>query len=361
MRTFVFSLSFLFAAAVGCGDPQQGPNPAGSDGGQQDAALNDITSAPETDGGVLDSGPAAKDSPLHLALTIHLEGWGLSNEAQFDQYVKKIREYSDLSHKYGAYFTWEAANLIQPSVDYGDNILLELQSERKDGVGVHADLGGNADKKGLSQAEFQAEMQDQKTAMLGVKVRHVSGICSSLDWVDAAAQVGYEGVTGIVEYCLKALDEGNLPAGYEHIATCTGPADCHDTYPSDAKQKLQPWLASTGSDWVTHDPTGKVALLSTNGTLPCLAEIAANPGGSQTKCTWAQDDVDQGIKLLDFAIENRDPKLMNQMIFVWSFGQAIDPVLLEQLLSKIKTDYVDKGLVVWKTMPQLIDTYRQWK
>ena len=79
--------------------------------------------------------------PLYVGFTIHLEGWSLKTPEIFDIYVSQIRATSDLSHEYGAVFTWEAANLIKPSVVFDDNILHELQVVRGDGVGVLAVVG----------------------------------------------------------------------------------------------------------------------------------------------------------------------------------------------------------------------------
>jgi hypothetical protein len=313
-------------------------------------------------GSVPSADSTAGENPLYLALTVHLEGWKLDTKEIFTEYATKIREYSDLTHQYGANFTWETANLITASGQFGDNILLELQTTRNDGVGVHADLGGNSQATGETQSQFETAMKGQKTSMeaLGVKVRHVSGICSTLDWVMAAINAGYEAATGTVEYCLKSLAPQNIPTGYESIVNCTKPNDCHDPYPSDPIVALHPWRAQSGANWVTADPKGKLILFHSSGSLVCLYESASNPGGSATSCKWDQKDVDEALNQIDFAVKNRDTKKMNQLVLVWSFGTAIDKNLLGQLLQTIKTKYVDTGKLVWKTLPQMIDIYNNW-
>jgi len=297
-------------------------------------------------------------APLQLALAVHLEGWPLKNKEMFDGYVAKIRAYSDLTHEHGAVFTWETANLIDASVKYDDNILYELQAVRGDGVGVHADLGGNPNKPGHSLEQFTNEMAAMKDGMelLGVNTRHVSGICSDLDWVTAAIDAGFEATTGTVEYCLKSLPESLQP---DDILSCTNPSQCHDPYPSDPADRLVPWRAADGASWINPDPDGGLALFHSAGSLPCLAEHA-DTADSPTKCEWNQLDVDQAIIELDQAIALRQPGQMNHLVFVWSFGQAIDAELLAQLLSRIQ-DRVAAGDVQWKTMPDLIDGFTEWE
>lgn len=295
-------------------------------------------------------------TPLYMALTVHLEGWKIGDEALFNKYVAGIREYSDLTHQTDMPFTWETANLIKGIELHGDNILLELQAERGDAVGVHADLGGKV-KPGYDQAAFAAEMAGQKTALeaLGVTVRHVSGICSHLDWVTAALNAGYEATTATVEYCLKSLPEDQQPP---HVLACDNPGKCHDPYPSDPAEKLHAWRAKDGSTWTTPSDEGLI-LFHSSGALPCLAESAADPG-SKTQCEWAQDDVDQAMTHIETALSLLDPSKMNQLIFVWSYGQAIDKALLSQLLQSIQV-LVDEGKVVWTTLPGMIDHFEAWE
>lgn len=296
--------------------------------------------------------------PLYLALTVHLEGWPVEKKEAFQKYVGKIREYSDLTHTYGARFTWETQNLIEPSVTFDDNILHELQVERGDGVGVHADAGGNPSKPGLTQESFTDEIQAMKEAMedLGVEVRHVSGICSHLDWVTAAIDAGYEASTGAVEYCLKSLPIDEQPP---EVQSCSNPSQCHDPYPSEQAAKLQPWRVADGATWTTPTPAGGLLLMHSSGSLPCLAESATG-GESKTKCEWDQADVDQAMAQLESALAARQSGKMNHFVFVWSFGQAIDPELLGQLLGKIQ-ERVETGDIVWKTMPELADLTTAWE
>ncbi len=302
--------------------------------------------------------PDSSPPPMYLSLTVHLEGWPVDKREGFEKYVSLIREYSDLSHQYGARFTWETQNLIQPSIDFGDNILKELQVERGDGVGIHADAGGKADQQGLSQESFTAEIQGMKESMesLGVEVRHVSGICSELDWVSAAIDAGYEGVTATVEYCLKSLPYEQQP---ENVKSCTNPSACHDPYPSLISEKLHPWRVVDGKSWTSPDPAGNLLLMHSSGALPCLAE-SASASDSKTKCQWDQADVDEAMLQIEEALAARQSDKLNHFVLVWSFGGAIDQELLGQLLIRIE-EKVKAGEVVWKTIPELVDLTTEWE
>jgi hypothetical protein len=302
------------------------------------------------------------DVTVYLTVTVHLEGWQVEQPEVFTQYAAKIREYSDFTRLHGATFTWETANLIEPCFS-SDNLLYELQHTRHDGVGVHADLGGRATELGYTQLQFNTELAQMKRDMeaLGVTVVHVSGICSELDWIDAAISAGFKGVTGTVEYCLKSLAPEELPSGYEDVATCTNPSECHDPYPGDPLERLLPYRVSSGTDWTTPDPGGRLILFHSSGAVPCLYESAQTGGGSHTRCVFDQEDITQALSEIDFAVQHADPTKLNTIIFTWSIGSLPPMPLLGDLLDAVKKQYVDTRKVVWKTLPEMIELYEEWE
>ncbi len=339
-------LSSIALAACSVGTDPAAPS---GDGEGEGGSTSSGTST-QTDTSTATSTSTSTDkTPLYVGLTVHLEGWPLDQQEVFDKYVANVRDYSQLARDYGLNFTWEARNLIAPSETFGDNVLLELQ-QAGDGVGVHADAGGNPKNTDLGKLTAEIAGVKKDLEALGVEVRHVSGICSHLDWVTAAIEAGYEATNGAVDYCLKSLPLDSQPP---HVQACTNPSECHDVYPGDAQTRLHPWRMKDGSSWTTPDDNGQLLLLHSGGEIKCIAEHAAGEQ-SPTHCDFDQADVDEIKAQIDASIAMVDPDKMNQLHFVWSMGKAIDKDLLAQVFAHAKSK-VDSGEVVWATVPELID------
>ncbi len=335
--------SIALAACSGAADPEGSSDTGGNGGGTTDATTSSATTTDTS------TDTAPDKVPLYLGLTVHLEGWPLDQQDVFEKYAANVRDYSKLARDYGLHFTWEARNLIAPSKTFGDNILLELQ-QAGDGVGVHADAGGNPKTTELGQLTAEIAGVKKDLEALGVKVRHVSGICSHLDWVTAAIDAGYEATNGVVDYCLKSLPLASQPP---HVQACTNPSECHDVYPNDAQTRMHPWRMSDGGTWTTPDAEGELLLLHSGGEIKCIAEHASGEQ-SPTHCDFDQADVDEIKAQIDDSIAMVDADKMNQLHFVWSMGKAVDKDLLAQVFAYAKSK-VDAGDVVWATVPELID------
>jgi len=302
----------------------------------------------------------AEMPPLYVGLSVHLEGYDLGNsqigynEVLYQRYSQSILEYSDLANEYGMPITWETANLIGPSGALEPNILLELY-QRGDGVGVHADLGGKMSAGEVGKLTLGLRQLRQDMASLGVPASHVSGVCSAADWVTATREAGYEAVTGVVEYCLKALPLDQQPS---QVQACTNPAECHDPYPGAIPDLLHPWQTLTGSTWTTPANEG-LLIVPTAGEIKCMHESLIQPG-SYTHCEMTSEDVDAALQVIDAALNARNPSQVNQVFFVWSFGSAIDHEILRSFFAGIQT-HVEAGEVIWQTMPELVRTYQTQK
>lgn len=289
--------------------------------------------------------------PLRLAFAFHLEGEEpLESQQAFDQYVVNIRDTADLFHENGAIVTWEAAEIVQKSSEYGTNILLELQTNG-DAVGLHANGAGYVPSDpDYTLAEMQAELERQKADIdaLGVTVRHVSNICSEVDWVAAVNANGFEAVTGTIDYCLKALSDPP-----SDVADCTNPSLCHGAYPHTVEESMSSWFAESGANWTTPVSSG-LLIIPSSGAVPCAAEEAAGEE-SPTQCPYGDDDVATKMDELAIAVEARQPGKIHSYVFVASFGQIPDPDVIGSLLQQIKTTYVDTGMAQWTKVPDIID------
>jgi hypothetical protein len=291
---------------------------------------------------------SGKTSPLYVGISVHLEGWKLGNEklgynlTAYEKYTENILNYSAMANAYEMPFTWETANLIEPSAALETNVLLELY-QRGDGVGIHADLGGKTPYPG-GEAKFTQDLKKYRQQMenIGILVKHASGVCSTLDWVTAALDAGYIAVTGTVEYCLKSLPDYKQD---EEILACGGPALCHDPYPGELPDMLHPWQAADGHSWTTPAEEGLI-IFGTAGSLPCSTEPGSSP-----KCD---------LQIIEDALAARQPGKFHSLFFVWSYGSALEEEVLKTFYEGLQP-YLESGEVVWKTMPELIKSYQKFE
>ncbi len=325
------------------GAPQPQPQPQAESTPQPQATLGGQTQGAEGQG------------VLYLGIMVHLEGWSDDqNQARFQQHAALLREYADLFEKYGARLTLESKEFTEGCLRWGDNVLLEME-QRGHGIGVHADVGGNPN---YDCSQFANDLRAKKDQLesLGVTVRHVSGVVSRCDWVTAAADAGYQFVTGIVAYGVMSMPLALRPEPYKQ---CPSPMACHQPFPTDLADRLHPWRMNSGNDWTTPTPNGRLVILPASGGLNCMSEAATSPD-SMTQCEFTEADIEAFTRELDEALSYTSPDQVNIYYVSWSFGTRLDEGLLEKWLQSIQP-YVASGRVEWKTLPEMYDAYVQWE
>ncbi len=298
---------------------------------------------------------SAGEGVLYLGMMIHLEGWndGEKRDA-FERHAALLRDYADLFERYGARMTLESKEFTDGCINWGDNVLLEME-ERGHGIGLHADVGGEPN---YDCRRFAADLRERKARLesLGVTVRHASGIVSRCDWVAASSEAGFQFVTGIVAYGLVSMPPQMRPEPYRD---CRGPAACHQPYPPDLRDRLHPWRMESGSNWTTPTPDGRLVILPAGGGLDCMAEESAATD-SMTRCDFTPEDLEVFHQQLEEALSYATPDQVNIYYVAWSFGKALDRELLEAWLQEIQP-YVESGRVEWKTLPEMYDAYIRWE
>lgn len=368
----VIALSLLILVSGGCGGSTQGEGKEGRKG---------VPGESVTAGSVLGARDKSHDGNgvLSVGITVHLEGWKneATDEGQFRIHADQLRRYAALFEKYGAKLTLEAGpEFVQACARWGDNVLGEMQG-RGHGIGVHADLGG---RPGENQQDFTDQLRSQVQALrsLGCEVRHASGICSYLDWIKAAEDAGLGFVDCVVEYGLKSIPEESLPPEYRKVVKSTaGPSELHRSVPYQLADRVYPWRADSGENWLWEDPEGEIVILSGNGgaSLPGLAEEAAagdpreaatpqkvGPGKDEgsDRDAFDQADIDEFVRQLREAQAYTSTDRVTVYYVTWSFGQALDPGMLESFLQSVKR-LTDTGRIQWKTIPEMYDAYRRFQ
>jgi hypothetical protein len=353
----------LVVSTVACG-PAAPPKPAAEpsmaaqgQGRCGDGRCESPESSSNCPSDCAETGPSAGSSGtvLYYGVMVHLEGWNdRENRMQFTRHAELVRRYAYLFERYGAKLTLESKEFTDGCIAWGDNALKEME-DRGHGIGVHADIGGERD---MRCEEFAPLLRERKQTLesLGVRVRHVSGIVSTCDWVTAAADAGFLFTTGTVAYALMSLPVELRPTGF---TDCLSPSKCHQSYPFDLEGQMHPWRMSSGKDWIYHSADGPLVILPSGGGLPCAAEEAGWTG-SYTKCEFAAQDIDAIVASLEQALALVDASKVNIYYLSWSIGQELDESLLENFLQRLKP-FVDDGRVQWKTLPEMYDLYIAWE
>lgn len=294
--------------------------------------------------------------PLKLGVMVHLEtaaAW--ENPAVYERYIDQLRDaYLPLLVAHGAKFTWQLrGELTLKIVERGDTILDDLVAAGQ-GLGVHADKGFPAP---ASQAVFVAQLTALRDQLLAVQpgFRNVSGICSESDWVSAAADAGFAFASGSVGYCAMSLPLADRPPEY---SACESPAACHGTLPEAVEERIHPWRAVDGSNWLTDAPAGRLVMLAASVGLTCAAE---NEGGSsETGCMHAADDLAPYFADLDAAVAVRDAARVNLYYSGWSYGGPLNLAVTEEWLTRLDA-YVADGRVEWATMDDMGAAFEAWE
>jgi hypothetical protein len=303
---------------------------------------------------VADSSTSGELQPLNLAFTFHLEGQSLvASQTAFDRYVENMRATAAIFHRYAAHPTWEAAELVEKIAKgtLTPNILKELENGG-DAIGLHANGAGYVpNDPNYSVDKMEAELKRQKGYVdsLGLTVRHVSNICSSIDWVTAVRRANFEAVTGVITFCLKSLSAPPAEA-----TSCASPDKCHSAYPAETVEQISSWYAESGANWTTPATSG-LMVVPTAGALPCAYEESLPDAGAPTRCGYGEDDATTALGYVEQAVGARTPGKVHSYVFVASFGQTPDAQVFESLLSQIKAKYIDTGKARWTTVPGIID------
>ncbi|MBU0531725.1 MAG: hypothetical protein ABIG32_02660 [Candidatus Uhrbacteria bacterium] len=299
---------------------------------------------------------------VHLSLMVHLEGWDeeVTDQDKFNGHVKAVETLAAKFEEYGAVATFEASPEFFQAVENWDSDILNDLYARGHGIGLHADVGGNIRTEGLTQegmVDTLREMREQAEAVTGLDIRHVSGICSELDWVEAAIDAGYEFTTGGVAYCVMSMPQKARPEEYK---MCKNPGMCHGVWPATVAERLNPWRASSADNWLKEDPKGELVLFIPDGVFVSLYEEFESLEGTDDAGhgDLNSNDVEAFVNILDEALVVATNDKLNKLYFGWSIGSQVNvssPVLDEWF--EAVEPYLTTGRVDWMNIPDMYDAY----
>ncbi|MCC7540999.1 MAG: hypothetical protein IT379_32570 [Deltaproteobacteria bacterium] len=350
---------------LACGDdsssgaPDAGP-PPGDSAGPDLGPPSPVPPTPPTPPTPPAPGDAGADAgppgPLSIGLVVHLEALPWHEPTFYDRFREQLVAYGEQLQSASARATFEARFELTSEVAVRSDTLYSELEAMGHAVGVHADLGG-APSPMYDQARFASDLllRYGQLGALGIDVRHVSGVCSHLDWVAASIEAGFRFTSGTVAYCLMSLPEAERPASFR---MCASAAECHERWPETLSDRLQPWRVESGADWTTDSPDGRLVVLPAGNGLPCAEEERG--GGIPDSCTLTPADIDLYFADLETALASRAPGRVNVFYTSWSWGRPVDTMLLDQWLERMQP-YLDDGRVEWRTLPQMYDDYVAWE
>ena len=316
---------------------------------------------------------------VYIGLMIHVENWS-------GNFTSELVDYANLLASYDAKGTFEAGRELGGGIFLGISALPQLVQDGH-AIGLHADLCGPPGD--CTDSDFAADLSDMQADFVSAlgssataagisgfvatdAVRHVSGICSDADWVNAALSSDFEFSTGHVDYCRMSLDTSSPDA----LATpCTSPCECHDPWPFDTASgatwdeidRVHPWYVDNGQFWTDRSGTDGLVLLPRFNSLKHLAEeqggisvdVCPPAGGS----TIGADDIDAYFSFLQTILDHNSAEEPGHRDFFYvgySFGgplPAPTQALLEDWLSRLQDPAYD-GRIQWATLPEMYDEFR---
>ena len=299
---------------------------------------------------------------VYFGFMVHLEGWDneMNNRNQFEAHASEAGKLADIFEDCGAKVTYEASpEFVEGCQTWNKNVLQELHN-RGHGVGVHADKGYYPPDSGYNQAQFTSDIRQMKEDMedlVNFEVKHVSGICSDLDWAKAAIDAGYVFTTGGVGYCCMSMPVNIRPSEYKN---CRNPAQCHGNMPSDMTGRIHPWRISTAKgDWTVDDPAGKLIILSSDGGIKNLYEETLDSSVTHGDYEYSDEDIDVLLEKVEEAISLSNAEKVNILYFSLSIGAAdVDTDFYSKMFQAL-LPYVDSGRLEYKTMNEMYEEYNK--
>jgi hypothetical protein len=302
-----------------------------------------LACAPEPEAEAAPEAPPV--TPPWVVLTVHIEGL----LADHPRHVDELRELIEEAGEHGVPLTLHASGeFLSAEMEEGGTVLREAQAAGHD-VSVHANVYAHEGSYGEAAEHLGQLLADERA--LGVHPRpHASGLCSQQDWVALAGEAGFDAVGGIVAYCLRSLED--LPPAYAEYAACEDPSACHERVPLALHDRLYPWRAERGGDWLAEGGDAGLWLVPAAVNYPCAAEAEIDPAAES--CVITGEDVPAVARVLEAAIADRSKERVKAFNLTWSFGSFTSRRQMANLFEMI-AKRVDEGQAQWGTMDSLTD------
>lgn len=284
--------------------------------------------------------------PLLIAISVHVEGWSQEarNRDMFGIHRDNLLGLAEEVAAGGGVLTFELSDVFMEAVAVWNDDILDQFVALGHSVAVHADAGGNGAPTLAALTETLTQRR-QTLADLGIVTEHVSGICSTGPWVEAALAAGFTSTNGGVAYCATSMDPELVAPEDQWVFECQSPADCHGAPPVSEDRRYHPFYADSSTDWMVSEATeGLLVISSESGhSLACLDRSSS---GEDDKCIATEFDLEVVSNTLEEYLAARVPERTTALVYSWSIGNLPEPGFGTELVATFAAT-VSAGDAIW--------------
>jgi hypothetical protein len=290
-------------------------------------------------------------APIILTLMTHTDG---TYPAGFAQDVNKI-EWGIALYGSDVRMNLEASKDFAAADAAGTGTFLASVRDRGHGVGTHC----NDVRAFDSRANLQLIIDTNKAAvdaLVGADANvSISGICTKVDWVTAAANARFKIADGVVGLYYLSMPIGERPAGWtDALIKATY---YHDSVPFDFDNRISPIRLQNAFDFTPDDPG---VLTLSNGGIGELASLAE--GRINCPCVLDAADLDVVYAAIERVQLLKAPRAVGRInihVPTTLFIEANRP-LLTAFLTRLRT-YAAANTIAFGTEKDVSATYDYWR
>ncbi|MDG1410520.1 MAG: hypothetical protein P8L46_07500 [Acidimicrobiales bacterium] len=284
--------------------------------------------------------------PLLIAISVHVEGWSQEarNQDMFGIHRDNLLGLAEEVAAGGGVLTFELSDVFMEAVAVWNDDILDQFVALGHSVAVHADAGGSGAPTFAALTETLRQKR-QTLADLGIVTEHVSGICSTGPWVEAALAAGFTSTNGGVAYCAASMAPELVAPQDQWVFECQSPADCHGAPPVSEDRRYHPFYVDSSTDWMVSEATeGLLVISSESGhSLACLDRSSP---GEDDKCIATEFDLEVVSDTLDEYLAARVPQRTTALVYSWSIGNLPEPGFGAELVATF-AETVSAGEAIW--------------
>jgi hypothetical protein len=291
------------------------------------------------------------DAPIIVTLMTHTDASIYPPDA-FRAEARRIRIGLDL---YGldVKMNLEASKAFADADTSG---LLQSVQDRGHGIGTHCNACPTTDQAALELAISENKIAVTRRILTDTNVS-ISGICSALDWVEAAA-LHFKIIDGGVGYCYLSMLPSARPAGLTDVLINS--TYFHESAPFGFENRISPIRLQDSSDFAADDSLGIITY--SNGGLGELASLAEGRINCTPSCVLTEADFEVVYTAIETVKALKGPREVGRINIHVPTTLMVDPnrVLLTGFLDRLRM-YAAANTIAFGTEKDVYDTYEAYR